>query len=90
MMTASMHANKQCTILSPLWCRARENILLLIERTQGEAIQQNPFKMNVKDFLMTLHWLKSYNTEPEMAGGWNYDEQIICIRLELIVDGSKS
>ena len=44
----------------------KENVLLLIERTQGKAIQQNPFKMNVKDFIMTLHWLKSYNTEPEI------------------------
>ena len=44
----------------------------------GEAIEQNPaFKMNVYDFLgMTLQWLKSCNTEHEMAGIWNHDDEL--------------
>jgi hypothetical protein len=67
--------------LACLFNQLRGSIELLVERTAGENLEQNPAKMSVKDFLMALNFLKGYNLEEEMAGSWNYDEKTVRIKV---------
>jgi hypothetical protein len=53
---------------------------LIVEKTEGERIQQNPTKMTVKDFFLTMHFLKCYDVEEVMAGEWGYDEKTLRIK----------
>jgi sulfur relay (sulfurtransferase) DsrF/TusC family protein len=66
--------------LACLWNDLQRNVPLIVEKTEGERIQQNPTKMTVKDFFLTMHFLKCYDVEEVMAGEWGYDEKTLRIK----------
>eukprot|EP00980_Cylindrotheca_fusiformis_P009533 scaffold2088_cov119-Cylindrotheca_fusiformis.AAC.2 len=52
------------------------------ERTAGERLQQRLETFNVRDFLMSISWLKLYETEEIMAGTWSLAEKTIRIKVK--------
>lgn len=58
--------------------KALESLFICLQDKFGES------SAKLEDFLMTMNWLKSYDTEHVLAGRWGLSEQTIRTKVQIV------